>query len=46
MPPGYNHNGFNGFAATHALHDLPQSHCGENREGILFSWLHIVLSSS
>ena len=43
-PPGYNHNG---FVATHALdatvhhvpkvHELPQSHCGGNREGTLFS---------
>ena len=40
-PPGYHHNG---FAATHALriscaqvHELPQSHCGDNREGTLFS---------
>ena len=44
-PPGYDHNGF----ATHALghmmnytscaqvHELPQSHCGDNREGTLFS---------
>ena len=40
-PPGYRHNG---FVATHALgtscakvHELPQSHCGDNREGTLFS---------
>ena len=45
-PPGYHHNG---FVATHALrhmmnrtscaqvHELPQSHCGNNREGTLFS---------
>ena len=36
--PGYHHNG---FVATHAtcaqLHVLPQSHCGDNREGTLFS---------
>ena len=44
-PPGYHHNG---FVATHALghmmnrtscaqvHELPQSHCGDNREGTLF----------
>ena len=43
--PGYRHNG---FVATHALghmmygscakvHELPQSHCGDNREGTLFS---------
>ena len=34
-PPGYHHHG---FVATHALgHELPQSHCGDNREGSLFS---------
>ena len=45
-PPGYHHNG---FVATHALghmmygssyaqvHELPQNHCGDNREGTLFS---------
>ena len=37
-PPGYQHNG---FVATHALghmmYELPQSHCGDNREGTLFS---------
>ena len=44
-PLGYHHNG---FVATHALghimctscaqvHELPQSHCGDNREGTLFS---------
>ena len=43
-PPGYHHNG---FVATHALghmmygcaqvHELPQSHCGDNRERTLFS---------
>ena len=22
-------------------HELPHSHCGDNREGTLFSWLHI-----
>ena len=42
-PPGYHHNG---FAATHALgqmmynaqvHELPQNHCGDDREGTLFS---------
>ena len=45
-PPGYHHNG---FVTTHALghmmnctscaqvHELPQSHCGDNREGTLFS---------
>ena len=45
-PPGCYHH--NGFVATHALghmmygscaqvHELPQSHCGDNREGTLFS---------
>ena len=36
-PPGYQHNG---FEATHALGhkaELPQSHCGDNWEGTLFS---------
>ena len=44
-PPGYH---YNGFVATHALghmmyssfaqvHELPQSHCADNREGTLFS---------
>ena len=23
------------------VHELPQSHYGDNREGTLFSWLHI-----
>ena len=43
-PPGYHQNG---FVATQALghmiyglfvqvHELPQSHCGNNREGTLF----------
>ena len=44
--PGYHHNG---FVATHTLghmmnrtssaqvHELPQSHCGDNQEGTLFS---------
>ena len=25
------------------VHQLPQSHCGDNREGALFSWLHIYI---
>ena len=25
-------------------HELPQSHCGDNREGTLFSWLHIYIT--
>ena len=40
-PPGYHHNG---FVATHVhdvrscvqLHELPQSYCGDNREGTWF----------
>ena len=47
--PGYHHND---FVAIHALghmmygscaqvHELPQSHCGDNREGTLFAWFHI-----
>ena len=24
------------------VHELPQSHWGDNREGTLFSWLHII----
>ena len=50
-PPGYHHNG---FVATHALehmmygscaqvHELPQSHCGDNREGTFFSWFHCFI---
>ena len=23
------------------VHELPQGHCGDNWEGILFSWLHV-----
>ena len=45
-PPGYHHNG---FVATRALghmmnrtscaqeHELPQSHCSDNRDDTLFS---------
>ena len=48
-PPGYHHNGFvathalghmmygTSCAQVHELHELPQSHCGDNREGTLFS---------
>ena len=46
-PPGYHHNGFvathalghmmpNRTSCAH-VHELPQSHCGDNREGTLFS---------
>ena len=38
VSPGYDHNG---VMATHAscaqVHELPQSHCGDNQEGTLFS---------
>ena len=30
---------FNRTSCTQ-VHDLAQSHCGDNREGTLFSWLH------
>ena len=48
-PPGYHHNGFVATHAlghmmygwAHDLcaqvHELPQNHCGDNREGTLFS---------
>ena len=43
-PPGYHHNGFVATHATHdnrtscaQVHELPQSHYGDNREGTLFS---------
>ena len=43
-PPGYHHNN---FVVTHAscaqVHELPQSHCGDNWEGTLYSWLHIYI---
>ena len=47
--PGYHHNGFVATHALGAhdvrlnrtscaqVHELPQSHCGDNREGTLFS---------
>ena len=35
-PPGYHHNGFVQGACVQ-VHELPQSHCGDNREGTLFS---------
>ena len=46
-PPGYHHYGF--VVTVHhvealwnrtscaQVHELPQSHCGDNREGTLFS---------
>ena len=48
-PPGYHHNGFVAtHALGHTMygchrtscaqvHELPQSHCGDNWEGTLFS---------
>ena len=46
-PPGYHHNGFVAthplghmmYSRTSCaqVHELPQSHCGDNREGTLFS---------
>ena len=43
-PPGYHHNGFGGKSCTWThnrtpceVHELQQSHCGDNREGTLFS---------
>ena len=47
-PPRYHHNGFVathalGHIMCHnrtscaQVHELPQSHCGDNREGTLFS---------
>ena len=46
-PPGYHHNGFVAtHALGHMMyirtscaqvHELPQSHCDDNREGTLFS---------
>ena len=48
-PPGYHHNGFVAtHALGHMMygsirtscaqvHELPQRHCGDNREGTLFS---------
>ena len=35
-PPGYHHNGFV-VTVMYQAHELPQSHCGNNREGTLFS---------
>ena len=49
-PPGDHRNG---FVATHALwhnltscaqlHELPKSHCGDNREGTLFHNYYIYI---
>ena len=47
-PPGYHHNGFvaahalvtqlnSNCTSCAQVHELPQSHCGDNREGTLFS---------
>ena len=35
-PPGYHHNGYHRTSCSQ-VHELPQSHCGDNREGTLFS---------
>ena len=53
-PPGYHQSGFVGtHAPGHIMyntcisctqvHELQQSHCGDNWEGTLFSWLHIYI---
>ena len=41
-PPGYHHNDFVqlihlGRTSCAQVHELPQSHCGDNREGTLLS---------
>ena len=46
-PPSYHHNGFVAThtlghmmypsASCAQVHELPQSHCGDNRKGTLFS---------
>ena len=42
--PGYYHNG---FMAWHVqVHELPQSHCGDNREDTVFFKITCVLRSS
>ena len=35
------HNMHDMCMTCHKVHDLPQSHCGDNHEGTLFLWLHI-----
>ena len=35
-PPGYHHNGPVATSCAQ-VHELPQGHCGDNREGTLFS---------
>ena len=54
-PPGYHQNGFCGNSYTWAhdghisrtsctlVHELPQSHCSDDWEGILFSWSYIYI---
>ena len=50
---GYDRNGFVGTQAVGQMmygyvisctqvHELPQSHCGDNREGTLFSWFYNI----
>ena len=31
------------YTSCAQVHELPQSYCGDNREGTLFSWLHICI---
>ena len=44
--PGHHHNCFVaihvfGYIMYGCHKKLPQSHCGDDQEGTLFSWLHI-----
>ena len=36
-PPGYHDNGSLATRLCGQVHELPQSHCGDNQEGTLFS---------
>ena len=40
-PPGYHYNG-----SCAQVHELPQSHCGDNRKDTLFSFEHSVCCGS
>ena len=40
LPPWFHHNS----TLCAQVHELPQSHCGDNREGTLFSWLNIYIT--
>ena len=46
MPDGNHHNRTWCTSCTPCsqVHELPQSHCGDNRVGTLFSWLHIYIT--